>query len=106
GKVDAKVGKTLKIKDEKETALLKDVMTAISKTALLPLTALDITDEYNINFVSNNRLNISLGTTVQLDYKLGLIDKVVAEKLTAEERVNIDASSAPTNKMVVVSEWL
>lgn len=84
---------------EKDT-LLKAMFTQV-KASGMPITAMDLSDEYELTVTYAGRILIRLGTSSQLDYKLSVVAKAIEQgtadgTFTDSSGGTIDASSAGT----------
>lgn len=93
-------GKQVTSGDAEKDALLKTLLAEI-KTSGLPITAADLTDEYELTVTYAGRILIRLGTSSQLDYKLSVVAKALEQgtadgTFTDSSGGTIDASNAGT----------
>ena len=97
------LGETVTATTPEQQELLIKLLQEISQTSLMPVTHIDITSDYDISFVSDNRLKVVLGAGIDTKYKLDLVEKVVQDELLPDQKATLDASSASTTKSVWVN---
>lgn len=98
------VGTYLKCEDAEKKAALDTVISGAENNSLGKITAINLEDIYNMWFVVDSRFKIVLGTTVDVDYKLSFVKKIIDTELADTPKAVIDASSAHTTKRVYVSK--
>lgn len=72
---------TMRSSDPDKNELLKNIMTAMDKNGLTNITVIDISDKYDITLVYEGRINIMLGNSKDLEYKLKYAKHILKEEL-------------------------
>lgn len=93
-------GKPVTSGDAEQDALLQSLLTEI-KDSGLPITAVDMTDQYELTVTYAGRILVRLGTSSQLNYKLDMVAKAIEQgtadgTFTDSSAGTIDASNAGT----------
>lgn len=87
--------------DETKDAQLAAFIDALQKSGLASVTAIDVTDQYELTASYAGRMTIRLGTSSQLEYKLSVVEKTLEAGLangtfTDASTGTLDASTAGT----------
>lgn len=89
------IGDSLSTADASTDELVKTVLTALDESGLEPVTSIDFTDPYDILLGYDGRIQIKLGTTAQLSYKLEMIKKTLEDSYFTDSTTGVlDASDA------------
>lgn len=78
------VGEQLKSKDTFKTSIVKEIMSSIKKIEFEDITKIDITSRSNIILNYDDRINIKLGGSSDIDYKLTCFKAVIDSSLTQD----------------------
>lgn len=91
----------------KRVELMKKIITAMQKLEMTNYDFLDLSDTLEITMIYNNRVKISLGNELELEYKLQFANKVITEDLSKTGYQLVDASvpGEIMTKEMTVSPW-
>lgn len=89
---DSKVGETMRCADADSETLLSTFLTSLNTWFPEGVTAIDLTNSLEMNFIYQGRMLVKLGTVSQLDYKMQLAAKTLQDNLGTEEQGTMDAS--------------
>ena len=67
--------------DEGKLSAMLTVIEAMNSRQTDKVTYIDMTDRYNIKYMYDNRIEVCLGSTNELDYKLKFTDVILKEKI-------------------------
>ena len=95
-------GEYFECTDAEKKQTLNALLSCAANYNIGNITEVNLEDIYNIWFVTDNRFKIIVGTTVEMDYKLRLVEKVINEELADTPKAVIDAGSANSTKSVTV----
>ncbi len=90
-------GEALPVTGEEKTQAVQAVLQALQSDRLHNCSVVDVSDIYGITVRCENRFEVRLGTTVELDYKLQLAAQTIYGQLDAEATGVVDVSSASTS---------
>ncbi|MGN1114421.1 MAG: cell division protein FtsQ/DivIB [Oscillospiraceae bacterium] len=76
-----KAGENVETNDVLTTKVLLEFMSNIKELDFKKITQIDLTDRAEIKFVYNNNINVTVGSSLDLDYKLKYLKVVITEKL-------------------------
>ena len=87
------VGGFIKAEDEEQDNLVQQISTAVEKAGLEDITSLDITDALDLILVYDARVEIHLGSVLQIDEKMRMIKELLYGGYIAEtEHVTLNVS--------------
>lgn len=72
---------TMRSSDTDKDELLKNILSAMKKTGLNNISVIDISDKYDIALVYEGRINIMIGNSKDLEYKLKYAKYILSEEL-------------------------
>lgn len=84
--VDAERGQTLTTEQEQKSALIGDFTEAIAEAGMTGITSVDCTDRLNITAEYEGRVQLVIGSTSELAYKLKIARQLLAEQIGPEEK--------------------
>jgi len=76
-----KLKDTMRSADPDKDELLKNILNSMEKTGLVNITLIDISDKYNITLVYEGRINLMIGNSKDLEYKLKYAGHILKEEL-------------------------
>ncbi len=82
--VSVKPNTIVKSKDDKKDTILKEFLTEIEKLDFKGIDSIDISDRLNIKFKYQNRIDVELGSSQDLEYKINFVYLTIKEKVTDE----------------------
>lgn len=80
------VGDKLESSDKNKLRIYNDVMKTLKKLDITKVGEIDMTSRSDIVLFYDGRINIEIGSTVDLEYKMGYFKSVIEEKLSDEFR--------------------
>ncbi|MBQ5326207.1 MAG: FtsQ-type POTRA domain-containing protein [Oscillospiraceae bacterium] len=91
---DGLTGIDADLSDEKSRRILDDIISKLQQTDYTGVTMIMVDREGNITLVYDDRLQIRLGTMLDIDYKLKMSFYIVNNELTETDRGIIDSTQA------------
>ena len=79
--VELKINTMVKSKDKKKDEILGEFLTEIEKLGFQGIGSIDITDRLNIKFEYQDRIEIELGSSQDLSYKINFVYTIIKEKV-------------------------
>ena len=100
-----KVGQTIMGDGAESIQVLSKVTESVKNTSFEKITAIDLTDIYNIKIVYDNRITVKCGTHVEFDYKLEYAKAAIQaeEKSNKNVKGTLDVSYTHTSDKAVFS---
>lgn len=80
-------------KNENIKNLLSEIYKSIEKNSMIGIDKIDISDLNNITFLFDNRINILIGNTENLDYKIVTSKEIIENKLSKFDNGTLDVSN-------------
>ncbi len=74
---NAKIGKTLEFKDSSSQELILTLMKAMQKNKIDNITKIDVSDKLNIKMTYQNRIEVLVGSSSELDKKMKFASEVI-----------------------------
>ncbi|MGN1134579.1 MAG: cell division protein FtsQ/DivIB [Oscillospiraceae bacterium] len=94
GLKSVKAGEALETNDVLTTKVLLEFMDNIQQLDFKKITQIDLTDRADIKFVYNNNIKVTVGSSLDLDYKLKYLKIVITEKLGDNYKGSVIYNSA------------
>lgn len=85
---------------ESAMVMLDYLFEAMNETGFQNLTNVDLSDEYNMKIVYENRLLFKLGTEAQLTDKLNFIKQIIEKDLPQDAQGIVDVSDTTKNRLI------
>ena len=82
----------IEMENEEKLTTVKKMLELFDKYNLENITKISVADEMTISAVYDERIEISFGTVLDIDYKIKMCKKVLDEKIPAGEKGFIDAT--------------
>ncbi len=91
----------------KRVELMKKIINTMQKLEMTNYDFLDLSDTLEITMIYNNRVKVSLGNELEMEYKLQFANKVITEDLSKTGYQLVDASvpGEVMTKEMTVSPW-
>ena len=87
------VGSFITAEDPEQDTLVSDISTALEKVGLDNITSVDITDKLNIVLTYDDRVELCIGSILQLDEKMRIANELLSKGYIGDtERVRLDIS--------------
>lgn len=87
-------GKLLQPDRDTDAEMLREIYDSMAQNGIQSVKSIDLRDKNAVSFVYNENIRVQLGSMSQLSYKLTFVRKVINDKISANERVIVDASQA------------
>lgn len=78
--------------DEEKLGQVKDIIALFDKYNVEKVTKISVSQEDMFSFVYDDRIEVSLGTKLDMDYKIKMCKKILEEKIPEGEKGTIDAT--------------
>ena len=88
------------IRTAERMVMLEYLFAAIQQTNFESITNVDVTDRLNMRIMYENRLQLDLGSEIDLPYKLDLLRVIIQDKLAPDARGTLHAGDASSKKVV------
>ena len=99
----SQLGDTITTDNTEKDALLQQLLLQLEKSNLMPINQMDIMDDLKLSVISNNLYKIKLGSIVEIEYKIKLLEKIILTELDNNTQYVLDASSSPNTKAIIVN---
>ena len=100
---DGLTGVDVNLENETSRSILNDIISKLDRTGYTGVTMIKVDDAGDISLVYDDRLQINLGTMLDIDYKLKMSFYIINNELTETDRGTIDSTQAGSSVFQPVS---
>jgi cell division protein FtsQ len=89
-----KLGNFLQQKNSSKYELLETILNSLNDYKMTEVSSIDISNSTDILFTYQNRVNVKIGSVLDLPYKIKFVKEIITNRISPEEKGTIDATNS------------